>query len=235
MFIRRTIHFNLAADGIVPPGGAGGGAAPVVPPAPAAPVPPAADTKPDAASITMPSDAFKARLAEEGTKAERKFLKSLGFEKAEDLQTVLTTARALQDAQKTDAEKAAARIKELEPQAARAATLAKRFEASVAVDFEKLPENIQKAIDKVADGDAEKRFDQMQVLRDAGLLGAVPAAPANPKAPANVAPPGTPPPPSGVKSKFQEWSELRAKSPVHASVFFQLHGPAIEASRPADS
>lgn len=220
---------------------ANGSGAPAAPGA-APPATPPKDSAPAVETISMPSEAFKERLAKEAAAAQRKFLKDLGYEKAEDLQTVLATAKSLQDEKKSAQERLEGRIKELEPKAAKAEVLAKRFEAVVNADFEKLDDRVRSAIDKVADGDPEKRFEQMEVLRAAGLIGASAAPPAAappvatpPAAPANRAPAGgPPPPPTGGASKFAEWDALRARNPTQASVFYQFHGAAIEASRPAD-
>jgi hypothetical protein len=183
----------------------------------------------------MSSEAFKERLQKESDAATRRMLKDLGFEKTDDLKTVIATAKTLSDEKKTEAEKAAARIKELEPKAARADTLAKRFEAQVSAEFDKLPEKMREAIDKVAVGDAEKRADQMQVLRDAGLLDAAPPGPPKPAPPREQgAPPGPTPPPTNARTPYEEHEHLVANKSPMASTYFAIHAAAIARSRPAD-
>lgn len=194
--------------------------------------------KPAVEQITLPKDAFDERLSKAGESATRKLLKELGFDKPEDAKEALKTLKSLQDGQKTEKERLEGRIKELEPKATRADVLAKRFEALVASEFDKLPENVRNAIDKVADGDAEKRWEQIDVFRAAGLLGGAPAGQPSSTAPApkTTAPAGgpAPAPASGGPSKFKEWQDLMAKSPSQAAIFYRLNRLAIDQSRPAD-
>ncbi len=231
-------RFLMNATAGEAPTGAGATPPAAAPAAASTAAAPAAAAAPAIESITLPKDAFDERLAKAASAAERKFLKDLGFDKPEDAKAALGKLRTLEDAQKTDRERLEGRIKELEPKASRADVLSKRFEATVTAEFNALDEKVRTAIDKLADGDADKRYEQMEFLRASGLLGATAAAPAAAppaSAPKTTGPAGGPPPPAnGAKSKFDEWSALREKNPVQASIFFRTNRAAIEASRPAD-
>lgn len=190
----------------------------------------------DPATVSMPSDAFKARLDETAAKGQAKLLKKYGFEKETDLEAALAAAKALQAEKLTETEKRDARIKELEPQAAKATVLEQRFAAMIDEQFRALPESVQTAIDKTANGDASKRDEAMSMLRASGLLNAAPvtaAAPVQP-APKTVAP-SPAPTPSGAQTKFQEWEAMRERNPMLGAMFFQTHQHEIEATRPASS
>lgn len=232
-FLRRTIHLDNAAGG--EPTGAG-----ATPPANANGAPPAAPpaTPPaDPAEVKLSSAAFKERLAEEATKAQRRFLKDLGFDKAEDLQAVLKVKKELEEAQLSEQDKLKKRVKELEPLEQEAAEYKGIVKQLVDDQFGALPENVQKAIDEVANGSPRERLRLMRVMKAAGL-GVAPAAgtapPAQP-APKTTAPNGPAPPPNGgSKTKFEEWQELRGKNPMLAGLFYRNNAEAIDASRPAD-
>lgn len=236
-FARGHFLFNEAPGADDSGAGGGGAAPPNGAPANGAP----AGGKPDpkggeVETISLPKAAFDERLAKAGEAAQRRFLKDLGFEKPDDVKEALKALKSLQDEKKSTQEKLEGRIKELEPKATRADVLAKRFESVVTAEFDKLPENIRTAIDKVADGDSEKRWEQIEVFRAAGVLGGQQQEPGKPpSAPKTSAPNGAPPPAkSGGLTKFDEWAQLREKNPVQASIFFRVNRAAIEASRPAD-
>lgn len=187
----------------------------------------------DPATVSMPSDAFKARLDETAAKGQAKLLKKYGFEKETDLEAALAAAKALQAEKLTETEKRDARIKELEPQALKATQLEQRFAAMINEQFSALPESVQTAIDKTANGDASKRDEAMSMLRASGLLNAAPAAVAAPVQPApKTVAPAPAPAPSGAQTKFQEWEAMRERNPMLGAMFFQNNQHEIEASRP---
>jgi len=208
---------------------------PVTPPAAPGGDPPAPATKPAdppaPAAISLTNEQLKQRLDESKASGTKALLKELGFESPDAAKAALKTLKDLQTAQLTEAEKAAARIKELEPTAARAATLEGTLAKLVEGQFSRLPEAAQKAIDAVAQGNAEKRLELMTVLEASG--GLAPATPAPKPAPATVTPSPAPAPANGVKSKFDEWQEHMKTSPLLGDLFYQNNARAIESSRPA--
>lgn len=219
-----------------PPPPANGAPANGAPPAPA-PAPPEKGGAKDAVEqITLPKDAFDERLKKAGDAAARKLLKDLGFEKAEDATAALSTLKKLQDEQLTDLDRHKKRVKELEPLEAEAKEYRGIVEKMVEERFKTLPDSVQQLIDEEAKGDPRARLRHIKLLEAAGAIKGAGAPPA-PPAPANKAPAGAPPPApnGGPKSKYDEWLEMKDTNPSRASVFYQIHAPAIEASRPADS
>jgi hypothetical protein len=206
------------------------------------PAPPPEPAKP--AVLTFTNEAFNKRLEEERASNEAKFrasfLKELGVEKLEDAKTRIAAAQKLEQDKLSETEKLNLRIKELEPHQATAERVGTRFKALVDGEFGKLPEAAQKAIDEHAGGDAEKRFDMIELMRKSGALealskGAVPPEPPKPPGPANSGPGTPPPPPSGTPTKFEEWQAMKGRNPVMGDIFYNNHQREIERTRPAAS
>lgn len=211
------------------------------------------------AQIVMSSEAFNERVHKAQEAAQRKLLRELGYDKVDDVKATLKTAKQMQAEKLSETERLQAQIKDLEPKAAKADQLGKRFAAQVEVEFAALDEKMREAIDEVADGDAEKRFDQMQVFRKAGLLGAKPSiggggngngngkkagagagdggeggeGKQKPKAPANVGSGGVPPKGAPPLDHFKHYEKLRAATPALASVYYQVNAQQIEEGRSA--
>lgn len=243
-----------------PPGVPAGAPAAIVPPPPApdaagVQAPPAAPlaTLPasDADTVRMSSAALKKRLEDEAATAQRKLLKELGVEKPEDLKTALASLKTLQEEKLSAEERTQKRLADLTEKASageKHATLAKK-----AVDtlFATLPEDQQKAIDEMANGDAGERLRLIEFARRLGpaatttaapgaspagappLANQPPAAPPLPASPATTAPPAGAPRPSAVKTKYDEYQDLQKTDPNRATVFLMLHERAIKASTPA--
>lgn len=194
--------------------------------------PPADAAPPPADAISMPSDAFKKRLEEERTKARRSFLKEHGFEDEAAFQSFQKAAKEAADAKLSADERSAKRLKELEPLEEEVKRYKGRFERDVAERFAKLPEEVQKRIDEEAGGDFEKRDAFMRVL------GAVPPPAPAPQgrppapAPANTSNAPPPPPNTGAPTKWDEYEALKKTNPAGATLFYQIHGAAIQRSRP---
>lgn len=211
------------SDPVTPPAANGG-----EPPAPKPADPPAP------AAISLTNEQLKQRLDESKASGTKAVLKSLGFESEDAAKAALKTLKDLQTAQLTDAEKRDARIKELEPLATRATALEGTLAKLVEGQFSRLSEAAQKAIDAVAQGNAEKRLELMTVLEaSGGLTPAAPPGPAPKPAPASITPSPAPAPAAGVKTKFDEWQELQKTNSLLGDLFFTQNQRAIEASRPA--
>ena len=188
-----------------------------------------------AAEVQLTSAQLKSRLDETRTAAESALLKRLGFESGEAADAFLKSAKAMQQAQMSEQEKLAARVKELEPLALEAATYKTHFAAMVETQFAALPDAAKTAIDASAKGDPARRAELMTVMRAAGLLNGSPATPTPAPAPANAgAGQGAPPKPTNAQTPFDQWSALvAAGKQTHADIFYQANAPAINASRPA--
>ncbi len=195
----------------------------------------------------MTSEQLKVRLDETRTKAatgaREALLKEFGFDKAEDGKAAFATLKKLQQDQMTEAEKTAARIKELEPFETQATTLAKQLEEDVNERIAALPEDQRKAIEATAKTVQAKR-DALRLLSMVttgapapAAGGTTPAPPAGGTVPTPVSTqtPANPPPASGEASAWDKLQELEKTDPVAASIFAQSQQAAIAASRPADA
>ena len=215
------------------------------PPAPqpqASPTPAAVPTPPPAAPAPSGDDKqfpwLGDRLTKAKTTAQATLLNELGFPDLEAAKKRLAEAKALEDAQLSEAEKTTKRLAELEPQAARAAALEKRLGTIAEGQFNALSAEQQTAVDAVAQGDPEKRLELISVLAAAGAA-AQPAppppepAPPGPPPPATTTPPGSPPTPAPTRSKWDEWQALT--DPIAKAVFLRLNKREIDASRPAQT
>lgn len=214
-------------------------------PVPGAPAPtggdppkPAPVEPPKPVDITMSNEALNKRLADERDAHEKKvrasILKDLGVDKFELAKDAVAKAAKLEQESLSELEKRDLRIKELEPHKQAAERVGSRFKALVDGEFGKLPEAAQKAIDEHAGGDAEKRFDMIELMRKSGALEALGKSgePPKPAPPASGGPPPAPPP-SGKLSKFQEWEAMKTRSSVLGDLFYQSNQREIESSRPA--
>ena len=230
--------FQEVQGGEGAPGGGAAGATGGTQTPPAGATGASSDTKP--APIQLTSEQLKARLDEAGLSSVKKFVKQLGFDKHEDLQTFFQAAKKLQDEQLTEQERTKKQIKELEPKAQRAEALEKLLTGLVESQFKALPESVQTAIDAQANGNAEERLRLMQVMTAAGLITASGQAAPNgtPPAhkPATTTPPSNAPPASGgQQTPHQKWRALQAAGQhVAASLFYQHNSAAIAKSAPSE-
>lgn len=213
------------------PAPAGGAPAPEAKPAPDPKPAPAAPNASAVKASDLPDAALSARLEQAQRSAETKLLGRFKVASPDEIEAKLKELDELKTAQLSETEKQQKRIAELEPQAQRAAIYKQRLDALVEEQFSTLAESQRAAIDAVANGDAEKRLELMQVMRAAGLVPASPAPANKPPPPANTAPPVNPPKPSGSETAFQQWEALT--SPISRQIFYQAHRAEIEASRPA--
>jgi len=208
-------------------------APPVSPPAPPAPAPAPA---PAVVPVNLTSEQLAQRLAESKSSGMSALLKELGFEKADDAKVAIAKLKKLETDSLSEKEKLEKRIKELEPQVIAGTTTAELLKAVVEEQFAALPAHVQAAIDADAKGDSAKRFAAMKLIKAASAPdpNAPPAPPVvSPKpAPANVSTPPAPPP-TGAQSKFQEWEQMKARSPVLGDIFYQNNKTEIERTRPS--
>jgi hypothetical protein len=191
-----------------------------------------------AATHPKPDDGLDARMADV-RKAERAaLLKSLGFE------SEAAAKRALEDAKKaeleklSEAERLAAKIKELEPAAARAALLEERLKAQAEARLAALPEKAREIITRRAGDDVEKRLELIELLAESGALAgatqpaqaqAQPAAqPISTSAPAGAPKPATPP------TAYEQWQQrIKDHGAMGADLFYAANRKAIDDSRPS--
>lgn len=197
----------------------------------AAPAP--ATTEPAKAMVQMTAEQLKSRLEEEREKSRLRVIKDLGFEKVDDAKNAFKVLKELQDAQLTEQQRLAKERDELKPKAERTAALEAQLAGMVDEQFATFPEAAQKAIDSVANGNAEKRLELMRMMKSAGLVQAGAAAPIAPVPPVSTGA-GAPPPKAGAaRTKHDELKELEVKSPYAAAIFYAAHQQEIERDRPA--
>lgn len=201
---------------------------PANPPAPAAPAAqPAAAAPPDDQAPPWLND----RLKQARESERKKTLAELGVDDPTKIKEKLKRLDELETAKLSDQERVEKLIKELTPKAEQAERLQTLFSSVVESRFNALADKQREAIDAVANGNAEKRWELMQVMESAGLLAGTPPPPR----PAQTAPAAPPAPaPATPETMFTKWQGLRTKDSVAASVFYQLNAMAIEQSRPKE-
>ncbi|HEY3494734.1 MAG TPA: hypothetical protein VGK73_08620 [Polyangiaceae bacterium] len=225
MFIKRSgILFNEAPAPDAGAGPSGGGAPAVTPPAPGTP---------PAASNTEEPPWLPGRL-DQAKKSERAaVLKGLGFASEAELKAALDAGKAAQAANQTQAERDAARIKELEPLATKATVLETTVKGYADKELAGLTEAQRVAVAAIAGDDPARILTTIEQLRPTWAASA-PAAPATPPvpAPASTTPAGTPAPPKPATpdSPRSRWEALKKTDATAASIFYQTNRAAIEAA-----
>lgn len=213
----------------------------VAPPAPPGGDPPKPPVEPPkVVDITLTNEALTKRLADERDTHEKKvrasILADLGVDKFESAKDAIAAAAKLKQESLSELEKRDLRIKELEPHKVAAERVGTRFKALVDAEFGKLPEAAQKAIDEHAGGDAEKRFDMIELMRKSGAIEALAKSgePLKPAPPGSLGPPPAPLP-SGAETAYQKYEAMRKSMPMAADIFYQTNQREIERTRPASA
>lgn len=193
-----------------------------------------AATPPPAATATgapvgITSDQLRDRLAEERTKAEAKFLKDLGFEKADDLKALVKNAKAADDANKSEAEKLRARVGELEPAAKRVADLEAVVKARAESELASISEAQRAAVAAIAGEDPAAQLRAITALRPTWATSTAAhgaTAPAAAPPPATTAPPNAAPTPAPTTSPTNHkavYESLKQSNPIAASQYLMRH------------
>ena len=212
-----------------------GGAAPAaVTPPPAAP-----DPKPQVHASDLPADALKARLESAKDAARREMLAELGVADTKNAKEALAELKRRQDAEKTETERLAARVAELEGKAAKADHATQVAARRAAAELSALTDAQRAYVTRAAGDDPLRQLETIDTLRETGLLVTAPAAPptapsagaapspALPTPPATTAPVGGAPPPSGTVSPVDHkatFDSLRKSNPVVAAAYARRHG-----------
>lgn len=241
---------------------------PVVPPVtttPAVATPPVV-TAPvtDPAEVRLTSAQLKERLAEERAKGEHSSLaatlKALGVEKLSDAKSRIDAALALEEAQKSELEKANAKAEKLKPRADRADALEASLTAYAAKELQSLTADQQAIVISLAGDDPDKRLTTIATLRPSWAKSAPPAVETTTSttttpvvtAPPVVAPPVTttapplPPPAStapastappaaagATTNHLATWETLKSQNPVRAAGYRAQFGTEIAAAEKA--
>lgn len=239
MFIKRSgLLFNEAQVPDAGAGAAGGGAAGSQAGATGATGTTGATATAGATAGTVPEqdpEWFKNRLGQAKKTAEKELLKSFGFEKPEDAKAALDRLKALDAEKLTAEERNAAKLKELEPQAARAATLETTLKGYAEKEFGELSDEQKAAVTRLAGEDPAKVLDTIATLRPTWAAKAAAAAGATGAAStetqgasttsAGKQPAGTSTT-SGVDHKA-EYQRLKTTNPILAAEYRQAHGKEL--------
>lgn len=171
------------------------------------------------------------RLAKARESERKKVLQDLGVTDAESLKLKLAKLSELEAASLTEAERTEKQIQELSGKAQKYDSLEKSFSQLVGEQFSSLPDQQREAIDARASGNAQARWEIMQIMKDAGVLGAG-QAPVAPRPASTTAPGAAPPPatPLDPKSPRAIYEAKKLIDPMGAAIYRQTHAAAIEAS-----
>jgi len=199
--------------------------APIPPPSADPPAPPPASPTAGA----DPSPTWLPERLKQARQAERKaLLESFGVKDGDELKTRLQKLQELETSQLSEQERTAKMLDELRPKAEAGERVSALFASVVEKQFAELPEQTQAAIDARANGDAEKRWDLMQVV-----AATAPTQPVSPSAPRPANTPAAPPAPTpgNPQTAFDRWQALKASDATAASIFYQSHSSEIDQSR----
>jgi len=200
-------------------------------PPPAAPAPAAAPNPVQAADL--PPQALKDRLDHTRSKAEADLLARLGGGKAEDIAAKLKRLQEMEDASLSERERTEKQIAELRVEAAEAGRYRKMFGEQTAVELAALSEEQRAAVQAYAGEDPVEQHRMIRAFHMAAGGAPVAGTPAAgvvppPVQPATTVPAGTAPAPaSGLKTKAEEWDDLRKRDPIAGQLFHQLHAREI--------
>lgn len=210
-----------------PPEG-GGGAPPGAPPA-----------APPAGGGDQEPSWLKGRLEREQETTRKAILAELGVPDVKDGKAALAELKKRQDAEKSDLEKKDGRIKELEPQAARAVELEKTVKARADVELAALTEEQKTAVKAIAGDDPAKVLTAIDTLKPtwkAAPAAPPPGAPPPKPAPGSTTAAGPPPAPAAPPATVDHlalYDELQKSNPMQAAHYRELYGAQITAAREA--
>jgi hypothetical protein len=162
----------------------------------------------------MTPEAFKARLDAERAQGLKQALKELGFDKVDDVKAQIAKAKAAEDAQKTELQKATERAAALEGDAAKAKAYGETIAVYAKSELDALPAELKALVTAQAGEDAHAQLKTIAALRSSGTLAKFQAAPA----PANSKAGGTAPAPAGNQEKTPDQmtrEERRAKEATY--------------------
>ena len=205
---------------------------PQAPQAPASPQAPPQETPKGPAVVTLKSDELAKRLAEAKASALKETLKSLGYEDVSSLQARLQAAKAVEDAQLTEQERAKKELDELRPMATRASELIDRVQRMAEMELKSLPESLRNVVEQLSD-DPEDRLDMIMKFRENGVLDALSVKQPDIRPPANSGPPANAPKQGQERSAYDRFVELEASNPLLAGAFYNLNKREVERSRPS--
>lgn len=221
-------------------------AAPPVAPVAAAPV---VAPAPDAPPQTDPAW-LNPRLEQAKRAAQAALLAELGVEDPAAAKALLAAAKAAEEAQKTELQKARDEAAALKPKAARAAQLEQTIKSRADIELAGLTEAQRAAVTAVAGDDSAKVLSTIDALKPTWVsaapapvatpapapaaqpappAAAPPAAPAIPAPPANTSPAPTAPTSGNVSppDRKAEYQALKVKNPIAAAAYLNAYASEI--------
>ncbi len=199
----------------------------------------ATDTTPDASAptapepmaekhVSMPSDAFAKRLAQESEKGAKALLKELGISSKDELALLIKSKKDADDKELSESQRLKKTLEEVTPKAERAAKLEQQLKGMVEDRLKALSPEQRALIEEEAGDNIE---EQLRLIKFLGK--ATPAAPASapkPAAPATNAAPPAPTPTSTQKTAFERWNEKPEGQ--QKTLFYSMNRAEIERTRP---
>lgn len=185
--------------------------------------PPTADP-PVEKLVSMPTEAFTKRLAQESEKAAKALLKELGVTSKEEIATLLKSKREADDKELSESQRLKKSLDEVTPKAARAEKLESHLKDLLQERMDALSPEVRALIDEEAGDSIEEKLRLVRILGK--------AAPAKPglAAPATNAAAPAPTPTPAAKTAFERWTE---KPEGHLkSLFYSMNTAEIERTRP---
>lgn len=200
---------------------------PQTPAVPVALEPPAEPKR--TAAADLPPEALKARLDQAKETARRELLAEMGVADTKDVKAALADLKARQDSEKTELERAKARVAELETKAAHADEAAKIAANRAALEMASLTDAQRSYVTQVAGDNPLQQLRTLDALKASGMIErpAAPAAVATVATPApapNTAPlPNAPQPGSNVSEADPRkvFETLQATNPFAAAAYAQ--------------
>lgn len=199
------------------------------------------EEKPRVLTTDLPDEALTKRLDQAKNQGKTEAVKELATRLGmtlEEAEAKLAKARELEDAQKSELQRANERAEALAPVAARAEASARRIQALSEQEYSELPDEMKGVVDDLAnaaDGtpDHEKRIDVIVSLRKRGLLEKKPA-PFMPKgadtSKADAAPKTeTKDEPDSPDAHFKKWDSFSSEV-LKAAYWNDNHGKIREAA-----
>lgn len=202
---------------------------PPVAAAPAVVTPPAAPPPADPKSITLTGE----QLAERLDRARRDQLKQLGAENVDDVKKALDALKAKQELEKTEAQRNADKLVELDKLKARATLLEETTKGRASREFALLTDSQKAAVIAIAGEDYAAQLRAIDVLSPtwAALTPPAPEVVVPPVAttPATTAPPRAAPADNAQTQATpkEQYARLKATNPVAAVAYLNLHAKEI--------
>lgn len=208
--------------------------------APSAPATPATQPAvPTVSATAAPAEPeaswLKGRLEQAERQGLKRALADLGVANIDDAKKILATAKAAEEAQKTELQKAREEAAALKPQAARVVELESAVKAQADAQLAALTEEQRSTVADIIGDDPATILKKLPKLKASWVVTLPPTAPTTPAAPKPVAAPAsttaaTPPPisnPTEGTNHLDVWMRLKTQNPLAATTYYEKHQRTI--------